>query len=75
MPQQDEPGAELRQVAATLAAGMLSSRNPQSWDRNAAQAVEVFYACVRVAEIEPARRLAAPPLLDVGRRVTVLMRM
>jgi hypothetical protein len=51
MPQQDQPGLEVMQVAATLAAGMLSSRNPQSWspdlDRNAAYAVEVYNACVR----------------------------
>jgi hypothetical protein len=51
MPQQDQPVLEVMQVAATLAAGMLSSRNPQSWspdlDRNAAYAVEVYNACVR----------------------------
>jgi hypothetical protein len=51
MQQQDRPGADLTQIAATLAAGMLSSRNPQSWspdlDRNAAYAVEVYNACVR----------------------------
>ncbi|HYZ26504.1 MAG TPA: hypothetical protein VE597_06325 [Geminicoccaceae bacterium] len=49
MRQQDQPGLE--QIAATLAAGMLSSRNPQSWspdlDRNAVYAVEVYNACVR----------------------------
>lgn len=57
MPQQSEPGPELLQVAATLAAGMLSSRNPQSWspdlDRNAAYAVEVYNACVRALRANP----------------------
>ena len=57
MPQQNHPGSELTQVAATLAAGMLSSRNPQSWspdlDRNAAYAVEVYNACVRALTASP----------------------
>ena len=58
MPQQDRP--EIMQVAATLAAGMLSSRNPQSWspdlDRNAAHAVEVYHACVRALSASSAGR-------------------
>jgi hypothetical protein len=57
MPQQDQPDRELTQVAATLAAGMLSSRNPQSWspdlDRNAAYAGEVYNACVRALTAGP----------------------
>jgi hypothetical protein len=57
MQQQDQPGVELIQVAATLAAGMLSSRNPQSWspdlDRNAAYAAEVYHACVRALRASP----------------------
>ena len=58
MPQQDQPDFELMQIAATLAAGMLSSRNPQSWspdlDRNAAYAAEVYHACVRALRSSPA---------------------
>ena len=57
MPQHDQPSFELMQVAATLAAGMLSSRNPQSWspdlDRNAAYAIEVYQACVRALRANP----------------------
>ena len=49
--QQVETGFELMQIAATLAAGMLASKKPESWapdhDRNAAYAVEVYNACVR----------------------------
>jgi hypothetical protein len=57
MPQQDRPDFALIQVAATLAAGMLSSRNPQSWspdlDRNAAYATEVYHACLRALRANP----------------------
>jgi len=60
MPQQNQPDCALTQVAATLAAGMLSSRNPQSWspdlDRNAAYAVEVYKACVRALSASPPGR-------------------
>jgi hypothetical protein len=48
------------QAAAPPAAGMLSSRNPQSWspdlDRNAAYAVEVYDARVRALRGGPPGR-------------------
>jgi hypothetical protein len=57
MQQQGKPGVELMQIAATLAAGMLSSRNPQSWspdlDRNAAYAAEVYPASGRSEQARP----------------------